>query len=370
MPRAKFLHTADLHLSRPFGFLPPQLAEERRRDQRRTLGRIIDLALEERVDLLLVSGDLFDSADPDPTDLEAVTKEFSRFAEAGAKIFAIPGNHDFVSAGSFWHHLHIDGLHIFADTEWKSVVLKDLEISVSGIAFHRSKSERRALDSLAVPEGIPGIVLSHASFEQFEGQMDKYHPFSARDIATSGASYIALGHYHRYGALSESGTTACYPGTPEGLGFDNVETEDRQVVLGTIHDDGRAEIEPIKINRRTMRDAQLDCTSFDSRTSLFDAVRRLCDQNALLRLRLSGTPNAELTEALDEIPERFRESCLYLTIESADLQAHADFNIDDRTIRGRFCKHLLSQLEGTTDDEQRRLLRRALELGLAAFSER
>lgn len=370
MPRAKFLHTADLHLCRPFGFLPPLLAEERRRDQRKTLTRIVDIAIEREVNIALFSGDMFDSADPDPTDLEAITKEFTRLAESGTKLFVIPGNHDYVSTGSFWHHLNIDGLHNFLDTEWHSVVLSDLNISISGIAFNRTKSERRAFEGLEVPTEMPGIVMVHASYEQFDGQLERYHPFSAGELSTCRASYVALGHYHRYNVFTEAATTACYPGTPEGLGFDAVETEDRQIVIGEIDDNGVVQIEPVKVNRRIMRSAEIDCTSFDSRTSLFDAVRRFCDPNAFLQLKLAGTPNTDTNESLNEIPERFRDSCSYLMVDSSDVLLPTDLEADDRTIRGRFSRHLLDQINDSTDPERRRLLQRALELGIAAFTER
>ena len=369
MGRAGFLHTADLHLSRPFGFLPPQLAEERRRDQRRALTRIADLAIEREVALVLIAGDLFDSPDPDPTDLEAVTKEFSRLADAGKRIFAVPGNHDFASPTGFWRQATPNGLHVFLEPEWSAVVLDDLGVSISGAAFDASKSERRAFDGLDLPNDMASIVLAHASYELFEGQIERYHPFSATEIAGLNASYVALGHYHKLNTISANGTTACYPGTPEGISFDAPEVEDRFVVIGHV-EDGKVEIEPVKVNRRTMRSAEIDCTTYDSESSLVDAVRGLCDPNALLQVKLSGSPNPDVAAGLEDLPQRFRESCFYFASDAARLRQAfpGDLPADDRTIRGRFCKHLLRQIEEATDPERRRLLTRALDLGLAAFA--
>jgi len=370
LPIAKFLHTADLHLSRPFGFLPPQLAEERRRDQRRTLTKIADLAIERAVDLLLISGDLFDSPDPDPTDLEAVTKEFSRVAETGVKIFALPGNHDPISQNSFWRRLDIPGLHVFSEANWNTVRLDKLGVAVCGTAFDRSNSERRAFEGLKTPDDLPTIVMAHASYEVFEGQLERYHPFSVNELKTVRAAYIALGHYHKYNALNVVGTTACYPGTPEGISFDSVETEDRHVIIGTVRKDGTSTVEPVKINSRVMRSAEIDCTSFDSQTSLFDAVRKLCDPIALVELKLTGAPTPEIEPILRDLPERFRESCAYLTVDTEDISITPDLECSDRTIRGRFCQELVAQIEATADPDRRRVLKRALELGLAAFAEK
>ena len=369
MTRARFLHTADLHLGRPFGFLPPQLSEERRRDQRAALTKIADLALERGLDMVLIAGDLFDSPDPDPTDLEAVTKEFSRLTEAGKRVFAVPGNHDLASPNSFWHRMSAEGLHVFLEPEWSSVTLDDLGVAVSGIAFDRAKSERRAFESFEVPREMPAIVLVHASYEVFEGQLERYHPFSASEIGGTQASYVALGHYHRFNSIPADGVAACYPGTPEGITFDTPETEDRFVVVGEIGDDGKAEIEPVKVNRRTMRTAEIDCTSFESQASLFDAVRKLCEPSALVELKLAGSPTSDVAAVLEELPSRFKESCLHLSVDTSGLSLAADLSADDRTIRGRFCEYMRRQIEDSTDPERRRLLRRALELGLAAFSE-
>lgn len=369
MAGARFLHTADLHLSRPFGFLPPKLAEERRRDQRVAVTKIADLVLERDVDMLLIAGDLFDTPDPDPTDLEAVTKELSRITGAGKKVFAIPGNHDYASVNSFWRQMPSYGVHVFLDPDWDTVILNDLGISVSGAAFHRAKSERRAFEGLETPGDMPAVVLAHGSYELFEGQLDRYHPFSTTELSATHAAYIALGHYHRFNPISADGTTACYPGTPEGIAFDSPETDDRFVVIGEIGDDGRTEIEPIKINRRTMKTATIDCTSFDSSTSLFDAVRRFCEPGALVEVKLTGTPNSEVAAELDNLADRFRESCLYMSADLSRLSLPMDLPADDRTIRGRFCKYLLGQIEDAADPERKRILRRALDLGIAAFSE-
>lgn len=367
---ARFLHTADLHLSRPFGFLPPQLAEERRRDQRIAVTKIADLALERDVDLVLVAGDLFDNPDPDPTDLEVVTREFARLTDADKRVFAIPGNHDHASSpSSFWRQMPSYGVHVFLGPEWDTVVLNDLGVSVSGAAFHRTKSERRAFEGLEITDDMPSLVLAHGSYELFEGQMEKYHPFSADEVAATGAAYVALGHYHRMNTIAADGTTACYPGTPEGLSFDSPEIGDRFVVIGEIGDDGRAQTETVKINRRVMRSADVDCTSFDSQTSLFDALRKMCETNAIVEVKLCGSPDSEVAAALDGLADRFRESCLYMSVDLSGLSLPMDLPADDRTIRGRFCKYLLKQIDEAADPERKRLLRRALDLGLAAFAE-
>jgi DNA repair exonuclease SbcCD nuclease subunit len=236
---------------------------------------------------------------------------------------------------------------------------------VSGVAFDKARSERRAFDGLVLGWDVPTIVMVHASLEAYEGQLERYHPFARDELVRSRASYVALGHYHRFSDLG----SACYPGTPEGISFDAPETGDRFVVVGEIGDDGTATFESVKINQRVMKSVDLDCTQFDSSISLFDTVRKLCDRNSLLQLRFKGTPVSEVNSALWELEERFRESCLYITADLDGISSPPDLPVDDCTIRGRFCSHILGQIEECADPERRRVLQRALELGLAAFSE-
>ncbi len=364
----KFLHIADCHLSRPFGFLPPTLAEERRRDQRRTLARAADLVIERDVDMLLIAGDLFDRPDPDPTDLEAVTEHLARITSTGRRVFAIPGNHDPCTRNSFWRRLDMPGLHLFLEPQCEHVIIEDLGIAVAGCAFDRMQSERRAFDGLDLPRDVRCILLMHASLESFEGQLERYHPFGLQELERCGAAYVALGHYHRLNDFRAGSVTACYPGSLEGLSFDGPETEGRHVVVAEIDEDGAVSIEPVKINMRTMRTAEIDCTSFESSSALDDAIRRLCDPAALVQLRLRGTPVQELTASIDEIQARFRESCHYISVDTSGLSSPQGIHLDS-SIRGRFCRYLLEQIESTPDAERQRLLRRALDLGLAALSD-
>lgn len=369
MARASFLHTADLHLSRPFGFLPPQIAEERRRDQRRTLSKIVDLALERDVNFLLVAGDLFDRPDPDPSDIEAVTENFRRLTEAGKLIFAIPGNHDHCSMGGFWRRFNMDGVRVFTEPEYQSEILGDLGIIVTGIAFDRENSSRRAFEGLNLQSDLPAVILVHSSYESFEGQIERYHPFSAAEIAQLPAAYIALGHYHRLNFINSNGVIACYPGTPEGISFDAPETEERYVIIGKIEDDGKVATEQVPVNRRIMRSVEIDCTSFDSIDALLEAIRKVCNPAALVEIRLTGTPPGELIPALQEVGERFKDSCYWLSVDHSGLVTSTEVDDDDRTIRGLFKQYLIKEIEKTNDPERRRLLLRALDLGLAALGE-
>ena len=56
----KFLQLSDLHLGRPFTWLPPDKAELRRADQRDLLWRAVQVAIERKLEAIVIAGDLFD----------------------------------------------------------------------------------------------------------------------------------------------------------------------------------------------------------------------------------------------------------------------------------------------------------------------
>ena len=94
----RFLHTADLHLGTPFSGLAKQLPQEwLRRVQAasyKAFDRIVDIALEERVDFVTVAGDLFDSTRVPMAVQFELARGFERLRGADIRVFVSHGNHD------------------------------------------------------------------------------------------------------------------------------------------------------------------------------------------------------------------------------------------------------------------------------------
>ena len=92
MSAIKILHAADLHLDSPFEALPAGKASIRRKEQRELLDALGRLAAKERVDLVLLSGDLLDSGSP---YYETGEELVQRLQNIPAPVFIAPGNHDY-----------------------------------------------------------------------------------------------------------------------------------------------------------------------------------------------------------------------------------------------------------------------------------
>ncbi len=108
----RILHTADFHLDSPFAALGDAQAAERRREQREQLSTIARLAAD--ADIVLLSGDLFDSGRPTGT-VEALSDFFLKLR---ARVFISPGNHDFYAPKSPYAYMKPrDNIHIFTSPE-------------------------------------------------------------------------------------------------------------------------------------------------------------------------------------------------------------------------------------------------------------
>ena len=84
----KLLHTSDWHVGKTIR------GASRAEEHRDVLDEMIDITERESVDLVLIAGDLFDTATPSPESEEIVYRALLGFARTGAQVAVIAGNHD------------------------------------------------------------------------------------------------------------------------------------------------------------------------------------------------------------------------------------------------------------------------------------
>ena len=100
-PMLRLLHTADVHLGARHTDLGERAAVLRERQF--TAFRVtVDLAVVEKVDLVLIAGDLFDSNTQPRRSVERVAAELGRLAKASIRTVIIPGTHDVYDGASIY----------------------------------------------------------------------------------------------------------------------------------------------------------------------------------------------------------------------------------------------------------------------------
>ena len=89
----KFVHIADIHFDMPFTVLNKNdLAENRRLDQRKVFKKVIDYIKENNIEMLFITGDLYENEYVRKSTIEYINDCFKQIPNT--KIYITPGNHD------------------------------------------------------------------------------------------------------------------------------------------------------------------------------------------------------------------------------------------------------------------------------------
>jgi exonuclease SbcD len=84
----RILHTSDWHVGKVLK------GRTRHEEHIKVLGQVVEIARAERPDLVIIAGDLYDTAAPSPDAVRVVTRALSALRQTGASVVAIGGNHD------------------------------------------------------------------------------------------------------------------------------------------------------------------------------------------------------------------------------------------------------------------------------------
>ncbi|MFD0588145.1 exonuclease SbcCD subunit D [Paenibacillus sp. GCM10027627] len=205
----RFIHAADLHLDSPFRGLAkaPEIVRKGLADATfAALNRLTDMAILQRVDFIVIAGDLFDEADRSLKAQIALVKEWERLAAAGIAVFAIHGNHDHL--GGRRARLELPpSVHIFGAAEVSScpAFTKSGELAayIYGVSYgERAVSRNLAAEYITSPGGPYHIALLHGNVGGHPSH-DPYAPCTLEELVKSGFQYWALGHIHKREVLHE-----------------------------------------------------------------------------------------------------------------------------------------------------------------------
>lgn len=195
----RFVHTADIHLDSPLRSLAlrnPELAELVGDASRQAFITIIDLCLAERVDALVIAGDLYDGDQTSMKTARFLATQMARLHQAGVRVYMIRGNHDAMSRITKQLVLP-DTVTIFGG-RCQSLIQPGAGIDVAfhGLSFASPKAPESLLPKYAAPqEGAANIGIMHTSLAGSPGH-DVYAPCSLADLHGHGFDYWALGHIH------------------------------------------------------------------------------------------------------------------------------------------------------------------------------
>lgn len=357
----RILHAADLHLDSAFAGLAEEKAALLRQESRDILRRMVDWANDHAVDVMLLSGDLFDSDRMYSQTARTLAQALARFR---GRIFLSPGNHDFYAPGSGYDAVDWpENVHIFTSRRPQTVLLRSLNASVTGAAF-TSAEEWEPFDGASFSGGDASIRLGVLHGEVTRGE-SKYRAIPPAEIEKTNLTYLALGHVHRCAGVQRAGNTAyAYPGCLPGRGFD--ETGDKGFLYGEITPE-KVELEFIPFAPRRYQSVTADITDRDPADAVRQALDPDCGQD-VCRVLLTGSrrENFSLSALTSEL------SGLCAALELTD-ETYPEEDVWARcgedSLRGLFLQNLRARYDGADEDEKRQLLQ-AARFGLAALDNR
>lgn len=351
----RIIHCADFHLDSVFSELPGRSeALKRCEDLRGTLGKIINLTKAENADMLIISGDLFDSENVSRHTLKYIADKLSSVPELPVYICA--GNHDPKTEDSCYKDLEtIPNVYVF-DTKMECVEGENVDIY--GISFDSLYAQGSYLEEFTVknPEKI-NIMIMHGDFSNPD-----YNLITKTQMLKSGIDYMALGHIHKHDIIVSGRCMAVYPGCPEGRGFD--ETGDKGVVCAEISK-GKIKIRFVPVCRRRYHELLVDVTglySYEDICAKIQANGNLCADD-LYKIVLTGVDQFDIEEdVVKDNLNAFMIKVVKKTSQAVNLKEEAS----EFSLRGLFIKKALREIE--KEDEE--TIRLALDIGLEALKGR
>lgn len=213
----RFIHAADLHLDSPLRGLDRYdgaPVARLRTATRSAFERLIDKAIRERVDFLLLAGDIYDCDWQDFHTGLFFRGQLVRLERETIRVFIVQGNHD--AQGVISKQLVLPpNVTVFSSRAAQTIRLDDLSVAIHGRSF-----PERAVDEDLVPSyppPVPGffnIGLLHTSLTGRVGH-DTYAPTDLPTLINKGYDYWALGHVHARELLCER-PRILFPGNLQG----------------------------------------------------------------------------------------------------------------------------------------------------------
>jgi DNA repair protein SbcD/Mre11 len=237
----KFIHAADIHLDSPLRGLDKYEGapvDAIRGATRRAFSKLVQLAIAERVDFVILAGDIYDGDWPDYNTGLFFVRELRELDNAGIRVVLLRGNHDAQSKIT-------KSLKLPKNTQelsWEkpdTVKIDSLHVAIHGQGYS-TQAEKKNL-AAEYPPPISeyfNIGVLHTALDGRDGHAH-YAPCTLEELLAREYDYWALGHVHnRKKKNGDNHPRVEFPGNIQGRDID--ETGAKGCLLVTVDSHGRA----------------------------------------------------------------------------------------------------------------------------------
>jgi len=253
----RILHFSDLHIGvENYGQTDPETGlSTRLADFLSSLDEVVDYALTEDVDLVLLAGDAYKGRDPSQTHQREFAKRLNRLSQAGIPTFLLVGNHDLPAASSratavdIFPTLEVANIHVGNSLKtydvptpsgplqvlavpWpkRSAILSREDSRGMSIEQVRQTLEERLTDGIEVAASqldptIPAILTGHVTVNgatvgtERSMMLGQDHVLLVSALVRPQVEYVALGHIHKHQILRPDPPMVVYSGSLQRVDF-------------------------------------------------------------------------------------------------------------------------------------------------------
>ncbi len=347
----KFLHAADIHLDSPLKGLERYEGapgDAIRQASRRTLEKLVNLAIAEQVAFVLIAGDLYDGDWRDFNTGLFFVSQVSRLRQAGIPVYVIAGNHDAANKMTRQDRLP-ENVTLFPSEAPATHVIDDIGVAIHGQSFAtRAVTEDLSRGYPAPIRGLFNIGMLHTSATGREGH-DHYAPCTPDGLRAKNYDYWALGHVHAHEVLA-SDPYIIFPGAIQGRHIR--ENGPKGCCLCTVDDRGQVapRFEALDVFR--WERAVIDVSTCETLRDLLDMVGEQCVQSRAqaadrpLGIRLELTGATPLHQELAADRQRWTYEIRSLAVDIGD----DDIWVEQIRLRTRALKTVVARNEDVPGD--------------------
>lgn len=356
----KLLHTSDVQLDAPFGFLGAR-GEDHRKLLREAFVRIISLADKGDFDLVLIAGDLFDSNSPHQATVEFVATQIARL---DIPVCILPGNHDCYDERSIYRKWTFPHNARVLTERPTTLVLSNLGLTVYGNPIRSKQSRVSPLEGLK-PTGQTQwhVALAHGNVVRPD-ILDPPRPIRPEEIAVSCMDYVALGDWHSFADYSQGEVTAYYSGAPEltGLG----QTGAGYVACVELHDGG-VSVRKERVGAVSTDELKINVTGRTG-ADVAQLIREHADPSLMVQVILTGLTELGTILSPGDIEQELASDFYHITCTDRShpqVEAVSSEDYPEELVIGKFARLMLEQIDRAESEREQRRAELALQLGIA-----
>jgi len=339
----RLIHTGDLHIGvQNYGRMDSATGYHTRlKDFLSTLDKLVDYAVSNETDAVLICGDVFKNREPDVTQQREFAKRIKRLADSGVFVYIIVGNHDLHNAAGkatsveIYDVLDMPGVTVRRKPEIDVIrtkrgslqvialpYLSPSNLSVEGTTIEEISLDIRnkigkMLEALVarMDRTLPTVVMSHFSLIGAAPGSEK-SILMGREIMLPVSffnrpefDYVAFGHIHKHQVLWEE-PPVVYCGSLDRVDF-NEEKEEKGFVEVFLRR-GEAQFEFVPLDTRPFKTLYIDAREGDPYEKALEAVEREDLKEAIVKLKVM-LPADKLSSLRErELYRLLREKAFYV----------------------------------------------------------